>query len=604
MFADRANSFRDAGLTALLWAATALCTFALRDGLGAVLLLWVPSGVAVAGFRYTRRRHWPQLVLLLFPVMWVSVMASGIGALPALALAVSASVQSVLCAWLSYRTLGSRLGVPMRTMQVVGLFGGALASCLVGALIAIPFRAEQTMAEFGWWFLANVLGILIATPALLQLRERLTRRGLQALVAVDTEYLLVTIGCAVLCGLALTLQGVALMPLLVAAMVGVAVRYGHNAISTTLLSYVAVATALSLGGENPVHYVEIDRGNAVVLIQSWLLTLLATALPISAMLMKSEALHLQLIRRNAAMHETLMMLDLAEELAGIGRWRLDLRTGAQDWSQRMLELHGLSADLGPDPGDIRHLLPDSGAELFDELEKHVHDREPFQFDYRIKPPEGPERILRISVLNEFDMAGRRTAIFGVAIDVTEQTHREQALELAKSRAVRLAAEAQKLANTDALTQLPNRRCTFSRLQTMVDVAEDTGGKLTALMFDIDHFKAVNDTWGHQTGDEVIVQVAELARRQARQGDVVGRIGGEEFVWLLPGVDANTARMLAERLRAAVENGIEGSALPDVTISVGLAQFANGDDGEDLLARADAALYEAKALGRNQVRRAA
>ena len=101
-----------------------------------------------------------------------------------------------------------------------------------------------------------------------------------------------------------------------------------------------------------------------------------------------------------------------------------------------------------------------------------------------------------------------------------------------------------------------------------------------------------------------MQVAELARRQARQSDVVGRIGGEEFVWLLPGADSAGARTLAERLRRAVEAGIDGSALPQVTVSVGLAQFARGDDAQELLARADAGLYEAKEQGRNQVRRAA
>jgi diguanylate cyclase (GGDEF)-like protein len=103
---------------------------------------------------------------------------------------------------------------------------------------------------------------------------------------------------------------------------------------------------------------------------------------------------------------------------------------------------------------------------------------------------------------------------------------------------------------------------------------------------------------------VIQQVANFARAQARKGDVVGRIGGEDFVWLLPGVDAAAARTLAERLRKSVEGGIEGSDLPDVTISVGLAQWTKRDSGEDLLAHADAALYDAKNNGRNQVRRAA
>lgn len=590
-------------LSALLWAVLTFATFGLRDGLGAVLLLWVPSAVAVAAYRNTRRRHWPLLSAVFYPAMTGAIVLGGIGWSQAPAFAFASLVQAVICAWLSVRVLGSRTGEVRTVTQVIGLFGAAIGGSLAGAVVAFPFRETQTLADISWWFLANVLAILIVTPLLLRMRE-LTQRNGMASFRIDGRLWLALLGCGLLCGAALSIRAVALMPLLVAAMVGMAVRFGPMAISQTLLAYVTVATLLSLGGENPVQYIAIERGQSVLLMQSWLLTLLSTALPISAMLMKRDTLQHELMRRNSGLHETLMLLDLSEQLARIGRWRLDLVTGAQDWSPLMLELNGLPADLGPDPGDIRHLLPDHGAVLFGEIASHRDTRAPYSLDYRVKPVDGPERILRIAILNEFDMAGQRTGLFGVAMDVSEQVHREASLELARGRAVKLAAEAQKLANTDTLTNLPNRRCTFARLDSMVEAATENGLPLNAIIFDIDHFKGINDTYGHQTGDEVIVQVAELARRQARQSDVVGRIGGEEFVWLLPAVDPPGARALAERLRAAVERGIEGSPLPVVTISIGLAQFRPGDDGDSLLARADAALYEAKQGGRNRVRRAA
>ncbi|MDE1467924.1 sensor domain-containing diguanylate cyclase [Aurantiacibacter sp. D1-12] len=587
-----------------LWALLAVGSLALRDGLGAALLIWAPSGVAVAAYRYAPRKDWLLLSGTLFAFMLGTSLVMGGEALSGSAYTLSNLVQAVVCATLSLRVLGSRTAQPRGIRDVAGLLGAAAVSCLIGALIALPFRADQALAEFAWWFLANIISILIITPILLHAGSVISRARAGAEVFLDRDLTLGLIGCAALCLLALTLEGVSLMPLLVAAMVWMAVRYGNAAIHFTLLSYVAVATMLSLGGENPVSFIAVTRAEGVLLIQSWLVTLLATALPISSMLMKRDELQFELIRRNAGMHENLMLLDLAEQMAGIGRWRMDLVTGEQEWSQRMLQMNGLPADLSPDPGDIRHLLPDNGRELMTQLSRNRHEREPFTFDYKVKPPRSPERILRISVLNEFDMADRRIALFGIAMDVTEQVHREQALDLARGRAVRLAAEAQQLANTDPLTSLPNRRCTFARLESMVDVASKHGTPLTAIMFDIDFFKAINDRHGHQTGDEVIVQVAELARRQARQGDLVGRIGGEEFVWLLPGIDSRGANALAERLRLSVERGIEGSALPNVTISIGLSQFAKGDDGDEMLARADAALYEAKEGGRNQVRRAA
>ena len=210
----------------------------------------------------------------------------------------------------------------------------------------------------------------------------------------------------------------------------------------------------------------------------------------------------------------------------------------------------------------------------------------------------------MSVRNEFDEQDQRTAAFGVAMDVTGQIRREEALDLARGRAVRLAAEAQKMANTDALTDLPNRRCTLARLATMRDDAQHAGRPLAAIMFDIDHFKRVNDDFGHQAGDDVLVKVASIANAQRRSGDLVGRIGGEEFVWLAANVSPDEARRLAERLRGAIEKGTRNSRFPQVTVSIGLTMLQPGDSDQTLLARADAALYEAKQGGRNMVRRAA
>jgi diguanylate cyclase (GGDEF)-like protein len=195
-------------------------------------------------------------------------------------------------------------------------------------------------------------------------------------------------------------------------------------------------------------------------------------------------------------------------------------------------------------------------------------------------------------------------LFAVAMDVTERARREEALELARKRAVLLAAEAQKLAMTDALTGLANRRSTLDWLGRFLRVSNKDGTPLALVIFDIDHFKAINDCFGHPTGDAVLVRVAELARQQVRGEDLVGRIGGEEFVWMLPGVSPPQARELAERLRAAIEFGSADGDLPRVTVSVGLAQFRAGDTAEKLLARADAALYVAKDGGRNKVHRAA
>jgi diguanylate cyclase (GGDEF)-like protein len=264
----------------------------------------------------------------------------------------------------------------------------------------------------------------------------------------------------------------------------------------------------------------------------------------------------------------------------------------------------LPRDLAPDPGNIRELLPDGGERLFSELATHRDDRRPYCFEYSTALPDGEERMLRIHVTNEFDPSGERRALFAVAMDVTEQVRREHTLREARDQAIALAAAAQKLALTDPLTGIANRRATLDWLGRLVRASGQVGEPLALLMFDIDYFKRINDCFGHQTGDEVLERVAKLARAQVRADDLVGRIGGEEFVCILSGLEAQSARALAERLRRAIAEGSDRDGLPRTTVSVGLAMARPGDTPESLLARADAALYEAKDGGRNQVRRAA
>ncbi len=153
---------------------------------------------------------------------------------------------------------------------------------------------------------------------------------------------------------------------------------------------------------------------------------------------------------------------------------------------------------------------------------------------------------------------------------------------------------------DDLTGQLNRRGFFERAEQECLRAERHALALTVLMIDIDHFKRINDAHGHAAGDAVLVAIAAELRRQCRETDIVGRLGGEEFVVLLPETDASGAGIFAERLRRAV------AALPRLpsgltsTISIGLAGRRPGESVADLMIRADAGLYNAKRSGRNQV----
>jgi diguanylate cyclase len=168
------------------------------------------------------------------------------------------------------------------------------------------------------------------------------------------------------------------------------------------------------------------------------------------------------------------------------------------------------------------------------------------------------------------------------------------------------AEAQDAANKDALTGLPNRRALDARLAAASDAARRTGTPFSIAICDIDHFKAFNDRFGHQIGDEVIKFVASSLARDASERLFAARYGGEEFVVLFEGADAKSAGHEVDRIRSAIgarelRVNATGQALGRLTFSAGIAQLCGDDDGTSgMLKRADLALYQAKAAGRNRV----
>jgi diguanylate cyclase (GGDEF)-like protein len=163
---------------------------------------------------------------------------------------------------------------------------------------------------------------------------------------------------------------------------------------------------------------------------------------------------------------------------------------------------------------------------------------------------------------------------------------------------RLLSENERLATRDSLTGLANRRLFDESLHREVARAQRLGAPLSLLVLDVDHFKQVNDTYGHQTGDAVLREVADALVSNTKNYDVTARYGGDEFVVLLPGCTRDDAVRVAERVRAGIAHAVDEAP---VTISAGLASLPdNASDAERLMAAADAALYEAKRTGRDRV----
>jgi len=158
------------------------------------------------------------------------------------------------------------------------------------------------------------------------------------------------------------------------------------------------------------------------------------------------------------------------------------------------------------------------------------------------------------------------------------------------------------ANIDQLTGIPNRRAYQIRLQQERLRCMRDGKPLCLAVWDIDHFKSINDRFGHQTGDKVLQCVAKKITNRLRRSDFSARVGGEEFISLLPDCDTSDAAHLAEQLRKEIFlcDHITEQCKVKVTLSCGIAKLDPNESDDTLFARADAALYQSKASGRNRV----
>jgi diguanylate cyclase (GGDEF)-like protein len=157
---------------------------------------------------------------------------------------------------------------------------------------------------------------------------------------------------------------------------------------------------------------------------------------------------------------------------------------------------------------------------------------------------------------------------------------------------RQTEQVRQLARRDELTGLPNRRAWSDELPRALDQARQSGRPVSVCMIDLDHFKAYNDTHGHQTGDRLLKEAAASWSERLRQTDILARYGGEEFIALLPGTDLASAREVMERVR-------QGTPAAQ-TFSCGVATWDQNETSHELIARADAALYEAKNAGRDRI----
>ena len=210
----------------------------------------------------------------------------------------------------------------------------------------------------------------------------------------------------------------------------------------------------------------------------------------------------------------------------------------------------------------------------------------FREEHEMYRGDGSTMVVEIQIIPHLDESGRVVEIIGVTRDISERN--------------RFEAELKRLAVTDAVTGVWNRRHGEDLLAAEMADARETGRPLSLLMLDIDHFKSINDRHGHQAGDHVLIDISHRLQDSLPSTDMVARWGGEEFVVLLRGCHIADAVAIAEKIRARIADA-EFDDAGRATVSIGVAELTSDDDLDSWLARADEALYKAKRSGRNAVR---
>lgn len=287
-------------------------------------------------------------------------------------------------------------------------------------------------------------------------------------------------------------------------------------------------------------------------------------------------------------------LTLALEVAQIGVWEWDFASRKLVWDARMYEIYGIKAGTPIGSDQWRQAVHPEDMDQASGIFAHAeHDGLQGRHQFRIVHPTRGVRFIETAEQLVLDAAGRPIACIGVDQDVTEQ-------RLAQEAILQRQAELERLTLTDPLTGVGNRRKLDEDLAREVSRVRRYGGKLSFLIADVDRFKCVNDTFGHETGDAVLHTIAHALRANVRDTDLVARYGGDEFCVVMPGTGRSDARAVAKRIQARLEQTIVPSLGRAVHASMGVAQLEDGESADSLLNRADLALLRAKKKGRNRV----
>jgi len=585
-------------VTGIAYLAAAYFSFHVAQRLGGVATIWPAGGIFVAALLLGgRTRRIPTIIAVACAGCLADYLA-GLPILPSLGYTLANLAEGVLAAALFCR--GNKGDFSFGDPAIVARFCGAsLIACATGALLSMALTGSWIWPFFLSWFATVFLGQLIVAPLVITVAhglrepgEHLRMPGLLAGGAIMALLLMASV-------LVFSQNRYPLLFLPPAIVVLATYRLGTMGAAASVLLVALVGLMAMADGTGPIHFIAGNAAERIFFFQFFLLVVFATALPLAALLAQRERMLSSISRGNA-------LLEMSERAAQVGHWRVDLSDNSLFWSAEVFRIHGRKQAEPPSLESAIEVYHDDDRQIVeDAIARSLESGEEFFFLARLIRPDGTVRHVESRGRPEFDEHGNQVALFGVFQDVTERIDTMLQLEQACSQAEEDAMAARILAETDQLTGIANRRKIMAEFSDEYAHAKRTGEELSVAILDVDHFKSINDTYGHGFGDVVLQAIAESCQASLRKSDHVGRLGGEEFMLTFPGSPVEGAERIAERLRANIEalrwKEVKGFG---VTVSIGLASLHEGESETAMLTAADKALYAAKEGGRNCLKIAA
>ncbi|MDP3519385.1 MAG: diguanylate cyclase [Hydrogenophaga sp.] len=602
-------------MVGLLYAATGWLSVHFTLVPGGPSMLWLPNAVVLAALLLSPRRQWLWFASVVVPVELL--VDWGTFSVPQALGFAATNIMEVLLAAHAITRLCGRVFFLQRVAHVgwFVLLGAGLASGLA-ALMGATLHTQHPGGLGFWghwlvWWLGDALGLLVLTPLLLDLWGPQVRSEHQHLLRSwrwwPETVLLVALNLLVFGDSVTGLGGPAFSVVMVLpAVAWLALRHGTVGGAWASLWTASFAIMLTAAGSGPYGGGALPRSD--LLLQEFLLAVVLSALGLGAFVLEARQ------RENA-----LRLFQRAVEASDDSIAIADAQQ--PDFpivyvNQKFLRSTGYGADevLGHNCRFLSgHDRDQTGLVA---VRQALERAEPVQVNLRNYRKNGELYWNQLTLAPVFSDRGVLTHFIGVQHDITDikRTQDEllaakQALEIQnqelEDRVQERTRELELLSTTDPLTGARNRRFLMDQTALEIARAQRYGHPLSCLLFDIDHFKRVNDSHGHDVGDRVLISMCLAVQTMLRPADTLARYGGEEFVVLLPDTDAEQARYAAERIRSAMQDmpvsapGLEAPLR--ITVSVGVATLSVLQaDADALFKAADTAMYRAKEGGRNRV----